>query len=33
MIAVAVGICVVFFLFPRHDAELALLDRFHAEDA
>jgi MFS transporter, DHA2 family, multidrug resistance protein len=33
MIAVAVGICVVFFLFPKHDAELALLDRFHAEDA
>jgi MFS transporter, DHA2 family, multidrug resistance protein len=33
MFAVAVGICVVFFLFPRHDAELALLDRFHAEDA
>jgi MFS transporter, DHA2 family, multidrug resistance protein len=32
MIAVAVGICVVFFLFPRHDQELALLDRFHAED-
>jgi EmrB/QacA subfamily drug resistance transporter len=33
MIAVAVGISVVFFLFPRHDAELTLLDRFHAEDA
>jgi MFS transporter, DHA2 family, multidrug resistance protein len=33
MIAVAVGICVVFFLFPKRDAELALLDRFHAEDA
>jgi DHA2 family multidrug resistance protein-like MFS transporter len=33
MIAVAVGICVVFFLFPRHDSELALLERFHAEDA
>jgi DHA2 family multidrug resistance protein-like MFS transporter len=33
MIAVAVGIGVVFFLFPRHDAELVLLDRFHAEDA
>ncbi|HVW46699.1 MAG TPA: MFS transporter, partial [Solirubrobacterales bacterium] len=32
MIAVAIGICVVFFLFPRHDAELALLERFHAED-
>jgi EmrB/QacA subfamily drug resistance transporter len=33
MIAVAVGIAVVFFLFPKHEAELALLDRFHAEDA
>ena len=33
MIAVAVGIAVVFFLFPRHEAELALLERFHAEDA
>jgi MFS family permease len=33
MLAVAVGICVVFFLFPRHDSELALLERFHAEDA
>ena len=33
MIAVAVGICVVFFLFPRHDAELAMLERFHTEDA
>lgn len=33
MIAVAIGICVVFFLFPKHDAELALLDQYHAEDA
>ncbi|MBS1676408.1 MAG: MFS transporter [Actinobacteria bacterium] len=33
MIAVAVGICVVFFLFPKHDAEVALLERYHAEDA
>ncbi|HEY2477984.1 MAG TPA: MFS transporter [Solirubrobacterales bacterium] len=33
MIAVAIGICVVFFLFPHHDAELALLDRYHTEDA
>ncbi|HTR73823.1 MAG TPA: MFS transporter [Solirubrobacterales bacterium] len=32
MIAVAVGISVVFFLFPRHKAEIALLERFHAED-
>jgi EmrB/QacA subfamily drug resistance transporter len=33
MIAVALGICVVFFLFPRHDRELALLEGYHAEDA
>jgi EmrB/QacA subfamily drug resistance transporter len=33
IVAVLVGTAVVFFLFPRHDDELALLDRFHAEDA
>ncbi len=33
MIAVAVGICVVFFLFPKHERELDLLERYHAEDA
>ena len=33
MIAVAIGICVVFFLFPKHETELALLERYHAEDA
>jgi hypothetical protein len=33
MIAVALGICVVFFLFPRHDRELSLLEGYHAEDA
>ncbi|MGH2940590.1 MAG: MFS transporter [Solirubrobacterales bacterium] len=33
MIAVAAGICVVFFLFPKHDSELALLEGYHAEDA
>ncbi|HEX5608457.1 MAG TPA: MFS transporter [Solirubrobacterales bacterium] len=32
MIAVALGIAVVFFLFPRHGEEKALLERFHAED-
>jgi MFS transporter, DHA2 family, multidrug resistance protein len=32
MIAVAAGIAVVFFLFPRHERELALLERYHAED-
>jgi len=33
MIAVALGIAVVFFLFPKHNRELALLERYHAEDA
>jgi hypothetical protein len=33
MIAVAIGIAVVFFLFPKKDRELELLDRFHEEDA
>ena len=33
MIAIALGIAVVFFLFPRHDRELELLDRYHGEDA
>jgi len=32
MIAIALGIAVVFFLFPKHKNELALLDRYHAED-
>ena len=32
MIAVALGIAVVFFLFPRHKHELELLDRYHGED-
>jgi EmrB/QacA subfamily drug resistance transporter len=33
MIAIALGIAVVFFLFPKRDEELRLLDRFHGEDA
>jgi hypothetical protein len=33
MIAVALGIAVVFFLFPKHEVELKLLDTYHAEDA
>jgi hypothetical protein len=33
MIAIALGIAVVFFLFPKHERELKLLDRYHAEDA
>lgn len=32
MIAIALGIAVVFFLFPKHKDELTLLDRYHAED-
>jgi MFS transporter, DHA2 family, multidrug resistance protein len=32
MIAVALGIAVVFFLFPRHQRELELLKRYRAED-
>ncbi len=33
MCAVMVGIGVVFFLFPKQRAELALIERYHAEDA
>jgi EmrB/QacA subfamily drug resistance transporter len=33
IIAVAIGICVVFFLFPKHDAEITLLEKYHLEDA
>ena len=33
MIAIALGIAVVFFLFPRHERELELLERYHGEDA
>ena len=33
MIAVALGICVVFFLFPKHESEITLLETYHAEDA
>ena len=32
-IAVLIGATVVFFLFPKHKDELAMLERFHAEDA
>jgi MFS transporter, DHA2 family, multidrug resistance protein len=32
IIAVALGIAVVFFLFPRQDEERRLIERFHAED-
>ena len=33
MIAVSLGIAVVFFLFPKRERELELLERFHSEDA
>ena len=33
LIAIVLGAALVFFLFPKHDAELELLDRYHAEDA
>jgi DHA2 family multidrug resistance protein-like MFS transporter len=33
MIAITLGIAVVFFLFPKHERELSLLERYHAEDA
>ena len=32
MIAIALGIAVVFFLFPKREEEQRLLERFHAED-
>jgi hypothetical protein len=32
IIAVALGAAIVFFLFPKHDEERELLERFHAED-
>src|SRR4029079_3173583 len=32
MVAVIVGAAVVFFLFPKHDRELALLARYHEQD-
>ncbi len=33
MIAVGLGIAVVFFLFPKRERELELLQRYHEEDA
>ena len=32
MAAVALGIAVVFFLFPKQDRETEMIERFHAED-
>ena len=33
LVAVVVGAALVFFLFPRHEREQELLDRYHAQDA
>jgi EmrB/QacA subfamily drug resistance transporter len=33
MIAIVLGMAIVFFLFPRREAELNLLERYHGEDA
>ncbi len=33
MIAIALGMAIVFFLFPKRDQEQSLLERFHGEDA
>jgi hypothetical protein len=33
LVAIALGAAIVFFMFPKHDRELELLDRYHAEDA
>jgi len=32
MIAISLGIAVIFFLFPKHKRENELIERFHAED-
>lgn len=32
-IAVALGAALVFFLFPKHEEEVAMLQRFHEQDA
>jgi MFS transporter, DHA2 family, multidrug resistance protein len=33
MIAIVLGMAIVFFLFPKHEEELGLLERYHGEDA
>jgi DHA2 family multidrug resistance protein-like MFS transporter len=33
LIAIVLGAALVFFMFPKHDAELELLARYHSEDA
>ncbi len=32
LIAIVLGAALVFFLFPKHDGELELLNRYQAED-
>jgi MFS transporter, DHA2 family, multidrug resistance protein len=33
IVAILIGGALVFFLFPKHEEELALLERYHSEDA
>jgi DHA2 family multidrug resistance protein-like MFS transporter len=33
LIAIVLGAALVFFFFPKHDAEVALIEQYHAEDA
>jgi MFS transporter, DHA2 family, multidrug resistance protein len=33
IVAIVLGMAVVFFLFPKHDEEQRLLERYHTEDA
>src|SRR3954463_14716256 len=33
LVAIVLGAAIVFFLFPKHDAELGFLARYHSEDA
>ena len=33
IVAILLGAAIVFFLFPKHDEEEALLTEFQAEDA
>jgi hypothetical protein len=33
LVAIVLGAALVFFMFPKHDRELELLVKYHAEDA
>jgi EmrB/QacA subfamily drug resistance transporter len=33
IVAILLGAALVFFLFPKHDAEIELIEQYHAEDA